>query len=912
MTHACHRWLGFIHPLGFTWQRETEDKEKINIREQIERRVGAPLKPGPLTFAGRQFTVIEDDGLLRLGRAALAVISHVLREPHLPAVITGCMTEAIMGHPDKYELFAWVIRSSSTDLWPSLEPEIRELLRHDIIVNQQAAHRLLTFVGTPEALAIKRQLRDNLFPPSPLKELIKQHPCTNKLYLWRRQDCLHCLKRTDLDISLVATQLQHYGLDPDFDIPLHIKQGLCRLGTDNLGSEFWVHRGRTAEDHMLEEIEPALCAYAPDTLVDLIRRIVSDITNREGVSLWGVAVELHRHALILGEYERQCVASAWEKLVDSSDEWPRLSQQTETWLLSAFIHELEPMAQLERLWQRTAQALQWTMLENKFKAFEDIADWQSITQQLNLYGDLHTLTCIVWFLSANPTAIPDETLELIYSLTTHEDAVVRLLALKIVYQSGRIDIAKRFSATRWSWHMTDHYVENYWGSLLLIDYSHLPFDVLLARIHPLYFDYALKRCGMQDSDLLKYAEFIHNCWGVICDQPDESPSHLPPCEMYCRNDDVTAQIVGRYALARDLYSRPIQMFNHTSIWGGKLGNHRSDDVSVDNVLKPLDSEQQRELLALMQIVIDQQEKEVRHWFKNYISSQALEVVVDKYPAMLAKWLMPIINNQPKDEKLLFFGRGFYESLCDVLLRNHPLKGLQLYARLSASEHPMRFINHNTEIAMLDYALFRVPTSIEAEQAWLNELDSCKTNSDLLGFVIVAEAGTASDWLHTKIRTELQSKVLFYRARAILLLAFSDIPDAHEVLENLIKDEPESWLDEIAEEALRQCCVNQWAKHWYRQFLTALDDVGAWASFRLFLRCADRRFWHWRETISGEVGDEKRRIFLEDNRDVIKNAIKHNEKKLGDKFLNQRTMSNQIWPWQETSFLSVNQANPYNR
>ena len=95
-------------------------------------------------------------------------------------------------------------------------------------------------------------------------------------------------------------------------------------------------------------------------------------------------------------------------------------------------------------------------------------------------------------------------------------------------------------------------------------------------------------------------------------------------------------------------------------------------------------------------------------------------------------------------------------------------------------------------------------------------------------------------------------------------------------------------------------LNDWAKHWFRKFLEDADDVIAWASFRLFLRCVDTRFWRWREHIDASnnlVVDQKRRhAFVEANLENVKSAIRKNEKPLSERFLCQKIRQNQVWPW----------------
>ena len=72
---------------------------------------------------------IDDEGLLRLGRLALAIISDVDRRPFVSALTTAYLAEALMQHPDRLDLCSWIIRTSQVDLWPLLEPDVRRFIQ---------------------------------------------------------------------------------------------------------------------------------------------------------------------------------------------------------------------------------------------------------------------------------------------------------------------------------------------------------------------------------------------------------------------------------------------------------------------------------------------------------------------------------------------------------------------------------------------------------------------------------------------------------------------------------------------------------------------------------------------------------------------------------------------------------------
>ena len=152
-----------------------------------------------------------------------------------------------------------------------------------------------------------------------------------------------------------------------------------------------------------------------------------------------------------------------------------------------------------------------------------------------------------------------------------------------------------------------------------------------------------------------------------------------------------------------------------------------------------------------------------------------------------------------------------------------------------------------------------------------------------------------------IEASLTSDILFVRARGIALLGFSSDSRAEETLQSLIHTLPDTWLRwQVAERSLRLFDTNRWAKHWFRRFFEVEDDVIAWSSFRLFLKCVDSRFAQWKSDVMREVvkheRTESRKVFLEINNGDIKNSIRDNEKDLREKFLGHKILERQAWPW----------------
>ncbi|MBM7558149.1 hypothetical protein [Halanaerobacter jeridensis] len=295
------KWLGYIHPEGFPFQRRGE-REGEEIREEIESCIGLKLEPGVLDYYGYKIMVIENDGLLRLGRFALAVISHLPRSVFIHAIAIGCVAESIMGRSNKYKLFKWVVNSAQSSVWEGIKEEVKNLISIDNKITKKAAYRLLSFEGSRKAYKIKQNLPDDLFPEHPLKKKYEEDPCKFFGQL-KHKDIEECLNREDLNLMSIAKKINPFCIDPSLTVPKKVKEKLPSLFESIDVSDIRINRFKTVEDSKLEDIEPIFYTSAPEKLVDFIHNIVLDLNNRKDVSLEQLTFFLLKHYLIFTEKE---------------------------------------------------------------------------------------------------------------------------------------------------------------------------------------------------------------------------------------------------------------------------------------------------------------------------------------------------------------------------------------------------------------------------------------------------------------------------------------------------------------------------------------------------------------------------------------------------------------------------------
>jgi hypothetical protein len=885
---AFERWLGFVHIQGSPFSRDTTEEAEKATRE-ISERLGKTVELGPIEFAGYPLTVIEDDGQLRLARVALAVISHLPRNRFIRSIAVGCLAEAITGRPDKYELFAWVLRTSPQDIWPDLRREVSRLLGVDSAVTRQAAHRLLSYEGGVEAQGLLETIPEDGIPLSELYARHLEDPCTSG-FTWSAENCVACLQREDLPVRLVARHGERYFVNPSLPVPDSLKAKFGSL-TEGINTQnLWVALGSTSTDHELKTYEPALAAFAPEPLAALIRSTVRQIASRRGMARRQLSIALVSRYPVLGEEERAAVRAAWEDLISQTDGWGEDEKDAEMFIFKVVLAQAgDGETQLGALLSRPEESPDLLVYRHEFLP---IKDWDLIRIGLGNAADAKTISRVLWFLSAHSSIIPHDLLNAsVVPLLNYQDNVVKSLVLKLIYGAKEADAISRVVRGEWCWVPSDDGFQNHWGSLILSEYGEgLPFEELSRRASPNYLGYAVTCRGNKPDELQAYAELVHQLWLRLGAKGPDLPLDVPPFNV---ESSASGEVhrVSRRGLTDDSSTRSIRLVSPYSTRGGmeESGDQDFADWSAGEFV-----ERRRRLWEIIREAIEQQQAAGNTWFSQKFEGSALNEVVEGHSDLLAEWL----SGQLSDMTICRCS-SFYSTLCSVLLERQPAKGVELYSRLQEVAGRTRVVDRDTKIDLLDFALFDATPSEAMTGVWRRELERCDTDREIMKIALLAQHGTGGDWLRSYVWERIDSRVPVDKARAIVLSGFLDDHQSLEVIRRLARSEFEVWPVELARSAEERRDRNSWAKYWFHRFLMEDDDTTAWAAFRLLLRCVDSRFWFWREQVEKDSGDEirhGRETFLNCNHDDIRNSIRDNEKDVAEQFLGQQIMGRQVWPW----------------
>ncbi len=280
----------------------------------------------------------------------------------------------------------------------------------------------------------------------------------------------------------------------------------------------------------------------------------------------------------------------------------------------------------------------------------------------------------------------------------------------------------------------------------------------------------------------------------------------------------------------------------------------------------------------------------RNMPNGYMPTDVLAEVVASRPKYVNQWM----DAELRREKI-WRHQGFYESLCEVLLEQQPEQGEQLFWWLDNNNHHRRFDGKTVS--------FQAADSPEVHSIRRVLLNRIVTDDELFQVVFLAQKHGRHEWLDETITTYLKSDFGLDTAKGLFMLGFMDDSSAGERLDTWIAEKQPSWLHSCAQQAKIIHEHNQWAHHWFKRFVNHRDTLQAWAAFRLFLRCVDRRFWLWGEKIiySQDVPYERFEHYRACRNFIVK-AIKKNEEKapfeLKKCLVGCRVREKQLWPWLE--------------
>ncbi|MGB8703086.1 MAG: hypothetical protein WCD18_27020, partial [Thermosynechococcaceae cyanobacterium] len=890
LTQAFERWLGFVHRFGFAFDRQHQSAEELRIK--INERISQEIPIGEFSFCGYPFTAIEDDGLLRLGRVALGIISLLPRKNFIRAVTLGCLADAIMDYPSRYDLFQWVISTSQEPIADEIESEVNQLISSRNLVALQAAHHLLSFEGSHNAYQMQETLPDDLFPINPQLVEHIEDPC-NPCFQWSEEDCKKCLTRTDLTPYQIIQKISNYCLNPNFLVPKDLGERLQPLIEEISVDELWSTHWRGGDDFKYEQCEAVLCAYTPQAVADKLCKVIQSIQQRTGESLRQLCFHFTSNYLIFTNKEHEVIRQTWQKINEKFNDFGDLERIAEARLFWMVLKNLDANQQLNHFYSRSEELIDYFFLGKSFKSNISLPEE---TKALLQEGSRTQIKRILFFIAKYPESLQEEIVqEFIYPIINNSDSFIRSIVLRIIFEADIDSIHQHFLQRKWKWNSNYHEAENYWGSYFLCKYaSSESYATLFPRIHPAYIGYLVSLRGTKETETYEYINYISQAWNKIYEETYQVPNDLPLIEVRI-NQETSFPNYTRIHLSESYNSRSENSIDRNFSWGGYLERNKSDSdlLFSDNYVGLNES---------VHKFIQQQNDIGNFLVFDIIPVDVLSRVVVLQPQLVEQWLKPISPEQDLlKRKVIHLASAFYECLCAALFNVNHTQAQELYDCLQSEKRKVTLYDCDTKISFLDYALFCGDEKLEIENLWRQRIKKCRSDLELLEILIVIQQSGKTNWLQSYIENSLGSLSPIEFSYAITALGFIDDDFAFKTLTKLVETLPDTWRGKLAALSLERWQKNSWAKHWFADFLNESDAVIAWSHFRLFLHCVDRRYWLWNKSIiNGTVkhGNYERNLeFLEDNTvDVLRHSIQKNENSFKQYFLGQKIAERQAWPW----------------
>lgn len=806
-------WMGYVNIYGY-FRHRNDDEEKLKglVAEVAERLEQESITPGSFDFMGFKLILTVDEEKLRLSQLALNVVSYLDRSPFLGGIVKVVLAGSIMGYQSNSDKIKWLLRTNKTNLWPGLEKAVRELMKTDILVANQTAYHLLSFEGSSPAIRLRNSLPPNLFGINSHFKEYEKDPCNQ----FKKEHYYECLKRPDIKLRQLSSQIEYYALEPDLPVPKCFIERLINFGKKINPGILWKGGGYdTTEDYTLRQHEISLYAFCPEIIADITNAIIRDSRNRDIKDIRGH--KLYINYLIFSKDEREIIRKVWEKFqgtgsidLDNRSKW---KEEKFFWLI--FI-ESSAIEQLHLLMKRGQKI--WLKADEFFKRL-DTQCWEEVSDIIRKSNG-KDLWKLLWFISKFPQHIPKSVLQKINEFINHSEKAVRAHALEIAYKSKDPELIKTFIQSKWKYSLKGEYwdsIENYWGSILFAEFG----------------------------TMLSYEEI---------------------------RDRIKPDIVSHAIYARGMKQVEIKKFTRDFVFG-----EREKDSKVERKSPGTST----------------------NWCGYDCDNRLIIEVIKTNPLLIQQWIEPISPSSPETDKKIHDNNEFYKQLCSILFDISPLDGIQLFNRLKKVRGLSRFTYSDTKIEMLMYDLFRIEKCADAEKVWDEVLENCVNDIEILEISVVCHHVNNTKWYMKKADKYLSSDILYDKARGVNMLGFSCETKARNMLETLLKEIPDCWVQPVSETAKKRWNLNYWARTWYQRFIERRDEIKAWASFKLFMKCVDKRFWTWKGQVDKQYKKKdlfkKRETFFNFNEGDIQKSIEENEKKLKEEFLGSK-IEKSICPW----------------
>lgn len=901
LIRAANRWMSYVNVKGHRFERGTDDKNLPGVSEAIAKRFGCNLVPGKYAkFLKWSFPITDDDGLLRLARFALLIISGGDRISFVDAFIRWAISCQLMGRPSESDEAAWTLRLSDEDLWPHFEPALANMAESNDQTLKKAAYLLASCLGCREAYTLRASALAGLYPPNDWEIEYKRDPFASMFGAISFDQCVPCMMREDLSLLQIERKIYQFLFNPSLDAPTEFIIRLREMANELPIVGFRAKFCHSIEDHKIEQSEPILARFASKNHGNLMRQIVRTLPTRDEEGRRQLLIHLPEISLVLLREEVNMLVAALKEYWIKAKDWKELESDSimdremfaEAEGFLALAMHLPPEEVAETILSRPVHAFDLRLLQYWFAQLPEVSIRNYLHRLLN-ESDTQLLTRLIWVLSSSRPALSASHRAHLKKVLKTSDNTLKGVIYRFIRATEDTDLVNHVLGQKHTLLSPEKEWADQWYFEILGHFGgDIPFSSILPSIRLTDLGLLVHRRGCRQEEVSKFASLLNEAWQRIANRngidtifPSLQIKASEDCAVSFANPSQPSEDTTRCFLSWD------------TSWGS--GNLSTADDLKKAFTPQTESDEKfvARQRAFREKIKELARREETCLWSTQVPLDLLQKVCRDHPGLAKVWVETGIESG----RLLVSCEGFYQSLCAALAEIDPIVAFSLWHRLRNETSNVRFIDFKTDSDLMLSLPFSARPSDEATAARAEIVDTCVSDAALIELATIATACNCLDWLLAQIRTMLSAPQLWCRAKGLMLACLSDIATAD--FEELVTqaDISSTWVENLINKFRELNARNRWARYWYDRFLTVDDGDEAYSAYTLFLKCTDRRcrLWiHILETNRETAGLLKnRRVkFRLTNYQQIDRAIKKNEKDLKDHFLTLKFYKGQLMPF----------------
>jgi hypothetical protein len=857
------RWLAFA-PRPDDLAQNAPEEARDQERRRLQSLLGPVLPDGTVVVIGRELRLV-DQGMMRLARVALAVISHVARRPHIRAIATALLVDVITRLPRRQDVIPWVLRTAVDDIEAAVLTEAEALAGTNTVEGRRTGRRLLYALSTRAA----DDLADSIIEDLPTHKSFS--------FPWSENDYLAEVA-AESRVGVVARGLSRVGLNPSLEVP-PVAGGFSSLLKPLDPSVMWHGASQTSEEYMLDEAEVVFARTDPHALAVFYGKAAETAQGRNDVELLALCWTLRPNVLLLDERAIEQLLAAWTHLIDAYDE---RRSNTESTLVALLLQCRTGQPQLDLLLKRPDGAPDYLSFEALFRGEPD---WAVVATVLRT-GTSRQISRTAWYISALPGKTPAVVAGLLSNHAAHADRHVRLMVLWWALSQDASTAADVVAS--WTPGPTIEAEEKNAAGLLLARSRTDP--RLAPGLDLISSAAAIQARGCSPEELTWYMNVVSV--SIAKASGTAKPWTYSRVALAKTRDGVA------HAHRRRLtFTDPSDgMIANWKTWGGlptataerfaRLFDPSARSSAGRNEIQEAD----RALAA--------ESASCERLFDEAPDVDLMVAIDAQHPQEVAGWVTSGLLRPSRERKSTVESLpGLYHSVCIAGFRNGRAWAVDLCRALANAEP--RWIDRHTGIAWPTWTAWEPGNQQDVIDRYRDSLlRQARTDLELCELVIAAEKAGLAPKLLGHLDGMLTDQSRLVRARAVAALGFVSDDAADRILERLHLNPTDPWIEEVVKASAKQRQLDTWARHWFDAFLTSSSDEDAWGAFRLFARCVDMRYVVWRrgrQSLIKALSDHRRAYFIANEKEIF-DAIEKRAATAKKTLAGYSVLEREVWPW----------------